>query len=130
MKKLFLWLLCVTTVFAVDVSNPFITESLTATAQLVKASGGAVYGYKFINTNASPIYVHFYNAKAASNVTVGTTTQLDVVGVPATGAVIVPNTDFPQMQFTNGLVIAATTTATSSGNTAPGSGLQAVVQYQ
>lgn len=125
---LFSVLLC-TTVFAVSLTK-YRNTALLATAQLVKNSGGTVYAYKFINTDSAAAYVHLYDAKATADVTVGTTADSDVVAVPATSEVIVANTGNPQLPFTNGLVVAATTTATTAGSTAPAVGINTTILYQ
>lgn len=39
----------------------FRNTALTATAVAVKASAGNVHGWNFINANAVPVYVKFYN---------------------------------------------------------------------
>lgn len=99
---------------------------LVATAQAVKASTGNLYGYYLYNPESAATFVHFYNTAAAS-VTVGTTNPLFTVVVPATSAA---NLAFPYpVNFSNaGWSIAATTTA--GGNTAPATGVSAVIWYK
>lgn len=98
---------------------------LVATAQAVKASAGLLYGYYLYNPESSATFVHFYNTAAAS-VTVGTTNPLMTVVIPATSAA---NLTMPYgITFSNaGWSIAATTTA--GGNTAPSTGVSAVIWY-
>lgn len=98
---------------------------LVATAQVIKASAGQVYGYYLYNPEAAVTFVHFYNTAQAS-VTVGTTNPLFTLAVPAGAAA---NVAIPQgITFSNaGFSIAATTTA--GGNTAPATGVSAVVWY-
>lgn len=98
---------------------------LVATAQVVKASAGQLYGYYIYNPNATATFVHFYNTAAAS-VTVGTTNPLMSVTIPANMAA---NLALPYgITFSNaGWSAAATTTA--GGNTAPGTGLDVTVFY-
>ena len=98
---------------------------LVATAQVIKASAGQMYGYYVYNPNSSATFVHFYNVAAAS-VTVGTTAPLMSITIPATSAA---NLALPYgIAFSNaGWSAAATTTA--GGNTAPSTGLDVTVFY-
>ena len=98
---------------------------LVATAQVVKASAGQLYGWYLYNPEAAVTFVHFYNVAAAS-VTVGTTNPLFTFAVPAGAAA---NQVFPiGIVFSNaGWSVAATTTA--GGNTAPATGVSAVIFY-
>jgi len=99
---------------------------LVATAQAVKASAGALYGYYAYNPESAVTFVHFYNTAAAS-VTVGTTNPLFTIAIPATSAA---NLSIPHgITFSNaGWSVAATTTA--GGNTAPATGVSLVVWYK
>jgi hypothetical protein len=99
---------------------------LVATAQVVKASAGQLYGYFAYNPEAAVTFVHFYNTAAAS-VTVGTTNPLFTIALPAGAAA---NLHFPMgVEFSNaGWSVAATTTA--GGNTAPATGVSLVVWYK
>jgi len=99
---------------------------LVATAQVVKGSAGALYGYFIYNPEAAVTFVHFYNTAAAS-VTVGTTNPLFTLPIPAGAAA---NMTFPMgVTFSNaGWSVAATTTA--GGNTAPSTGVSAVLWYK
>lgn len=98
---------------------------LVATAQVVKASAGQLYGYYAFNPEAATTFVHFYNTAAAS-VTVGTTNPLFTIAIPAGSAA---NLMFPHgVLFSNaGWSVAATTTA--GGNTAPATGVSLVCWY-
>ena len=100
--------------------------ALTATAQVIKATAGQLYGYYIYNPNVSAVYVHIYNIAAAS-VTVGTSTAQMVFCIPAGSAA---NLTFALgIEFTNaGWSIAATTTG--GGNTAPTTALEAMVWYK
>lgn len=100
--------------------------ALTATAQVIKASAGNLYGYYIYNPNATATYVLIYNVAAAS-VTVGTTTALLVFAIPATSGA---NMTFPYpITFSNaGWSIAAATTG--GGNTAPSTALEAMIFYK
>ena len=56
--------------------------NLSATTATIKASAGQVYGYHIFNVNATQAYVNFYNASSA---TVGLTSPLMQLGIPASG---------------------------------------------
>jgi hypothetical protein len=98
---------------------------LVATAQVIKASAGQLYGYYLYNPESAVTFVHFYNTAAAS-VTVGTTAPLFTLAIPPASAA--------NLMFTHGVAFsnagwscAATTTA--GGNTAPATGVSAVIWY-
>ena len=100
--------------------------ALTSTAQVIKASAGQVYGWYIYNPNATAQFVQLYNTAAAS-VTVGTTSPLFMLTIPATAGA--------NVEFTNGITfsnagfsIAATSTA--GGNGAPTTALDAVIFYK
>lgn len=98
---------------------------LVATAQAVKASAGMLYGYYLYNPEAAVTFVHFYNTAAAS-VTVGTTNPQMTLAIPAGSAANLMSAI--GIVFSNaGWSIAATTTA--GGNTAPATGVSAVIWY-
>ncbi len=98
---------------------------LQATAQVIKASAGQLYGYYAYNPEAAVSFVHFYNTAAAS-VTVGTTNPLFTIAIPAGSAA---NLMFGiGVAFSNaGWSCAATTTA--GGNTSPATGVSLVAWY-
>lgn len=99
--------------------------ALTATAQVVKGSAGQVYGWYIYNPNTTVAYVMIYNIAAAS-VTVGTSTPILVIAVPAGGGT---NISFEMgIPFATAISIAAATTG--GGNTAPTTALEAMVFYK
>ena len=99
--------------------------ALTATAQVIKASAGKLYGYYIFNPNAVTSYVMVYNIAAAS-VTVGTSTALLVFAIPAGSAANIEMAN--GITFSNaGWSIAAATSG--GGNTAPATALEAMVWY-
>lgn len=98
--------------------------ALSNTAVAIKASSGRVYGYSLFNPSIATVFIQFFNVAAAS-VTVGTTTPLFVVAVPAGGAVNVLAA-LP-ITFSAAFSMAATTTAT--GSTAPATAAVAAVFY-
>jgi hypothetical protein len=98
--------------------------ALTATAQVIKASAGQVYGWYIMNPNGVTIYVHIYNVAAAS-VTVGTTTALMNIAIPAGSAANIIGTQ--GITFDTAMSCAATTTG--GGNTAPSTALEVMIFY-
>lgn len=100
------------------------TDALVATAVAVKASAGKVYGYHIYNSNATDMFVHFYDI-AQGSTTVGSSARSRTLAVPGGGvidtALVVPLT------FATAITIAATTTIT--GSSAPGTGLLIDVDY-
>jgi len=99
---------------------------LVATAQAVKTSAGKVYGYYLYNPEAAVTFVHFYNAGTGS-VTVGTTNPLMTLAIPAGSAANLGVNDIG-ITFGTAITIAATTTA--GGNTAPATGVSAVIWFK
>lgn len=98
---------------------------LVATAQAVKASAGKVFGYYLYNPEAAVTFVHFYNT-AQGSVTVGTTNPLFTLPIPAgSGANLMSDIG---ITFGTAITIAATTTA--GGNTAPATGVSAVIFFK
>jgi hypothetical protein len=98
--------------------------ALTNSAQAIKASAGQVYGWYIMNPNGVTIYVHIYNVAAAS-VTVGTTTALMNLAIPAGSAANILGTQ--GISFDTAMSCAATTTG--GGNTAPTTALEAMIFY-
>lgn len=99
--------------------------ALTSTAQAIKASAGKLVGYFIYNPNATAQFVQFYNT-AQGSVTVGTTTPLFMVTIPATSGA---NLWMPGgVAFGTAMSWAATSTA--GGNGAPTTALDAVAWYK
>lgn len=94
----------------------FRSIDLDETEEEIKASAGVLYGYDFSNVNAAGRYLHFYNATAA-NVTVGTTTSVYTLYLPAesSGHFTFGPTG---LAFPTAITAAATTDVAGSG--APG----------
>ena len=86
------------------------------TEDAVKASAGQLFGWYIYNDGAAEVYVKFYNATTA-NVTVGSTTPLITLGIPAGSAANVFN-DIG-IAFDTAITIAATTGATVADTGAP-----------
>lgn len=106
---------------------------LTNAAVQVKASGGSIMGWNFINVNPVTVYVKFYNL--ASNVTVGNSPILLTQAVPG-GSASNPGINFleagliPQEVFSAGISIACVTGLADSSNTAPTTPIHASVRYK
>lgn len=107
--------------------------ALTNTAVQVKASGGSVMGWNFINPNSVTVYVKFYNL--ATGVTVGTSPILLTQAVPG-GSASNPGINFldvgliPQEVFSTGISIACVTGLADNNNTAPTTPIHASVRYK
>ena len=128
MKKLLLaFLLC--TVPLIGRADDYLNEALSNSAALVAAGSRNLMGGYAINLANAPIYLHFYNAAAAADVTVGTTTQVYVVGIPTTGAAFFGNSGYPLRGFPLGIVVAATTSPLYTGTTAPSTALVVQLHY-
>ena len=105
----------------------FRSIDLDETEEEIKATAGQVFGWYLFNAHTATLYVKFYNATAA-NVTVGTTTPVLTIPVPAGSAANV----FSEIGIAFGTAItAAATTAVADNDTgAPGANLlQANVFY-
>lgn len=101
------------------------STALTSTAQAIKGSAGLLCGYYIYNPNATAQFVQFYNT-AQGSVTVGTTTPLFMVTIPAASGANLAFT-FPVI-FSTAMSWAATSTA--GGNGAPTTALDAVAWYK
>ena len=85
----------------------FRSIDLDESEEEVKATAGQVFGWYIYNKAAAVTYVKFYNATAA-NTTVGTTTPVMTVPIPATAGA--------NVEFTNGITFAtAITVAATTG---------------
>ena len=98
-------------------SAPFLDAAVTDTAVLVKAGYIMLASYFIYNPSNAVAFVRLFDAAAAADVTLGTTSPAYVIGAKTV--------EFEQgsydksMQFTKGLVIGACTTAADSGHVAP-----------
>lgn len=92
------------------------TAGLSNTLVQAKVGTCIVCGYNFSNSNTGTVFVQFFDSATTSGITLGTTPPKFSLAIPAGGGV----TDGLQTfgpGFTEGVVIAATTTA--GGSTAP-----------
>lgn len=94
----------------------FRTIDLDETEEEVKATAGQVYGYYFYNAANALRYLKIYNGTAAS-VTVGTTTPVLTLPLPATSA---GHISFPvPVAFSTAICVAATTGLADNDTGAP-----------
>ena len=102
-------------------SSPFLDAALSDTAVLVKTGKVGLASFDVYNPSNAVAFVRFYDAAAASDVTIGTTVPVYVVGAKtvefASGRFTRP------IQFTKGMVIGGVTTFADSSHTAPSSAL-------
>lgn len=95
----------------------FRSIDLDETEEDVKTSAGQLYGWYIYNAASSVRYVKLYNATAAS-VTVGTTTPVMTIPIPATSGA---NVEFTNgIAFSTAITAAATTGVADSDTGAPG----------
>jgi hypothetical protein len=100
----------------------FRSLDLDETEEDVKTSPGCLYKLRVTNRTASVRYVKLYNDTAA-NVTVGTTTPLDTIPIPANASdytVLTENFGGMGLAFSVALSIAATTGFADNDTGAPG----------
>jgi hypothetical protein len=100
--------------------------ALTSTAQVIKGSAGTLHGYYVYNPNATAQFVQIFNTAAAS-VTVGTTTPLFMLTIPATSAA---NLWMSPVGVAFGTAMSWAATSTAGGNGAPTTALDAVAGYK
>ncbi len=95
--------------------TPFrLISAATTNATVIKASQGNVYGIEVFNNGAAARYLKFYNA--SSSPTVGTTTTVKVLMIPAGGGVMM---SYPAgIQFSTGISIATTANLVDTDTTA------------
>ena len=90
----------------------YSNTALAGTATLAKTGKCSLAGFHMLSGSAAAAYVQFFDKAAASEVTLGATTPDFVIGLPASGGAT--RSYDSRIQFTNGVVVAATTTATGS----------------
>jgi hypothetical protein len=94
----------------------FTSIDLDESEEEIKATAGQIYGWYFMNLHTATLYLRFYNATAA-NTTVGTTTAIMVIPVPAGSAA---NVAFPNgIAFDTALSAAVTTGIAANDTGAP-----------
>ena len=112
------------------IPNVFRQVAVTATKVLVATGNQAIVGWNLINPNLSGAYLKIYNAAAASDVTVGTTTPIETLFIPyGPGLFWQSNEDKFNISCSLGIVIACTTEIADSGTTAPSTGCYVRLHY-
>lgn len=110
----------------------FRSLDLDETEEEVKATAGRLYKLRLTNFATSPRYVKLYNA-TADNVTVGTTTPIDTIVLPAAESsdcvVVTENFGGKGLTFSTALSIACTTGLADSSDGAPGASDVVVSAY-
>ena len=106
------------------------SNSISNTVTAIKASGtntpSTLYGWYFFNNNSAVSYCQIFDVSATGSVTLGTTAPTMSFGIPAFGgANAFPNQG---IKFSNGIVIAMTTTR--AGSTAPTTSVDYNIFYQ
>lgn len=104
---------------------PYRNGALKAAPQLVKASAGTLDSLVAFNLDSSANWIQLFDAASAGSVTVGTTPPVLSIHIAASAD---RDEQLPTpLAFNNGLVIAATTTAT--GSTANTNGVDVEIVY-
>lgn len=110
----------------------FRSLDLDESEEQVKATAGKLHKLRIANLATSPRYVKLYNATAA-NVTVGTTTPIDTIVVPAASSsdacVITEHFGPKGLTFDTALSLAATTGLADNNSDAPGANEVVVSAY-
>jgi hypothetical protein len=109
----------------------FRNTALLTTPAVVSSIGCRLSSFTLINANTVPVYVKFYNAAAP---TVGTTTPLAVIPIPAGDGVnpgihIVPVNGFIR-DFNTALAIAPVTGLADNSTAAPSTGIYCELIYE
>jgi hypothetical protein len=103
--------------------TPYLANGLTTTVTTVKSSAGELGAYHCLNPNSSAAYVQIFDA---SSVTLGSTTPVLSLGIPATSG---GNLEWTiGLHFATAIKVAATTTAT--GSTAPSTAVDCNFAYK
>lgn len=92
-----------------------LVSAATTNSTNIKSSFGEVYGIQASNTGASPAFLKFYNLTTAP--TVGTSTVVKTLIIPAGGGIVVAANDIG-IAFSTGIGIGITGAAASTDTTA------------
>lgn len=77
---------------------------------LVKGSAGNLFGMYFLNNTAVASWIQFFNAATTGVVTLGTTAPVWAAPISANGILNIPPSIFALLNFSAGIVYAATST--------------------
>jgi hypothetical protein len=110
----------------------FRSLDLDESEEEVKATAGKLWKLRIANFATAPVYVKLYNATAA-NVTVGTTTPIDTIVVPAATAsdatILTETFGGKGLTFSTALSVAATTALADADTGAPAANACVVSAY-
>lgn len=111
------------------------TVLLIATGTTGAAGRRRIFGLSLMNPNTVPVFVKLFNAAAAASVILGTTAPQHVICIPpgdgtTPGMVRISQDAVPVYQFDLGICIAAVTGLADASTTAPGTAINAEVQYK
>jgi hypothetical protein len=98
-----------------SVTASAVNSAATTNATSIKASAGTVFSITASNTGAAAAFVKFYNLATAP--TVGTSTPIITLSIPASGTVNVPFGQFGY-RFSTGIALAITNLAPDTDTTA------------
>ena len=112
-----------------NLNKQYRNVALSSTADLVATGNNNLIAWNIINPNDAAVYVKFYNAAAANDVTVGTTTPVKTLFIPATGTALLSNEEYLQNGFNLGIVVACVTELDDSETTAPTKAIYCELQY-
>ena len=94
-------------------SAPYQNDALAAIAVLVRTGLCSLCGYHVYNPGSAATYIQFFDAAAASEVTVGTAVHTFAIGLPITGGAA--RTLSKPLKFTKGIVVACTSGVATNG---------------
>lgn len=106
--------------------NPNVT---TAAATLIATGAQILVGWNLINKGTSNAFLKLYNAAAAVDVTVGTTTPVRTLLIPGSGTAFLSNEDKWQKNFPLGMVFAVTGDMLDTDSSAPSGACHIEVLY-
>ncbi len=110
----------------------FRSLDLDESHEEVKSSAGCLYKLRIANFATAPVYVKLFNA-ATGSVTVGSTTPIDTICVPAASAsdctVVTEAFGGMGLEFTTALCLAATTGLADNNSGAPAANACVVSAY-
>lgn len=101
----------------------------TAAATLVLAGNLVLVGWNLITTGTSSAYLKLYNAATAGAVTVGATTPIRTLLIPASGTALLSNEDQFQVAFPLGIVFAVTGALADTDTSAPSAACYVEILY-
>jgi hypothetical protein len=84
--------------------------SATGAKTLIKGSAGNLYGMYFLNNTAVASWIQFFNAATTGAVTLGTTAPVWAAPIAANGILSIPPGALALLNFSAGIVYAATST--------------------